>query len=228
MSKSGNETDDAGCPRELACPRGGAGTRSWKASLLCLIGLWLRASCCAIQFEDRFQPAFGDSVSNAVLLIFAATEFAFHLDVCSLLQSGSKLGELAEGYTAVPFGSRFPRSLRRLPGTLCRHGKRGDCRVVVARLRLWIIACEADESESVEVHDVFSFCPSVLGHSRASGHRSQGKEVLFWGNQNGGARTGRRRQAKQRLRRPPGAGIGPEAVPRKTGQKRNKSPQLTI
>src|SRR3984957_19044081 len=36
----------------------------------------------------------------------------------------------------------------------------------------------------------FLFCPRVLGHSRARGRRSQGKTLLFWGDQNGGARTG--------------------------------------
>ena len=37
-------------------------------------------------------------------------------------------------------------------------------RVYTAGLRLGICADESDERKSVEIHDVFLFCPCVLGH----------------------------------------------------------------
>ena len=97
----------------------------------------------------------------------------------------------------------------------------------VGSLRLGIVADEAAESESVEVHVSFS-CSAVLGHPEASGHRSQGKESLIWGDQHGGARTGTAPQAKQRRRSPPGAGIRPEAVPRTEGQIRKQQSRRPI
>jgi hypothetical protein len=45
-------------------------------------------------------------------------------------------------------------------------------------------------------------------------NRSQGKDLLFWGDQElGEPEPEGRREAKQKIRRPPGAGIGPKLCP---------------
>src|SRR3984957_5536612 len=107
----------------------------------------------------------------------------------ALLQSGRKFGELPEANAAVPFGPRFPRAFGILPRSFRGHREYDEGRSVVAGLYLGIAAGETDEGESVEVHVLFSCSARVFwGTWRASGHRSQAKESLFWGDQHGGAR----------------------------------------
>jgi hypothetical protein len=69
-------------------------------------------------------------------------------------------------------------------------------------------------------HAFLLFCPCVLGHPEASGHRSQGKELLFWGDQNGGARTWKAPSGEAEAPQTAGRGNWPEAVPRTKGQNR--------
>jgi hypothetical protein len=90
----------------------------------------------------------------------------------------------------------------------------------VAGFGFGVCAGEADESESIEIHVFLLFRPCVLGHPEASGHRSQGKELLFWGDQNGGARTRRAPLGEAEAPQTAGRGNWPEAVPRTQGQNR--------
>ena len=84
-----------------------------------------------------------------------------------------------------------------------------------------VCADEADESESVEIHAFLLFCPCVLGHPEASGHRSQGKELLFWGGPEwGGSLNLKGDIVEAEAPQTPGRGNWPEAVPRTKGQNR--------
>jgi hypothetical protein len=65
-----------------------------------------------------------------------------------------------------------------------------------------------------------------LGHRRASGRGSPDKKLLFWGDRNGGARTGTVRE-QSRSFAVAGRRKSPEAVPRhtgRTGTRPNRSP----
>jgi hypothetical protein len=64
----------------------------------------------------------------------------------------------------------------------------------------------------------FPVLPGVLGHSGARGHRSQGEKLLFWGDQNGGARTGTAPSGEAEASKTAGRGNWPEAVPKTEGQ----------
>jgi hypothetical protein len=59
--------------------------------------------------------------------------------------------------------------------------------------------------------------PVCLGHPRASGRGSADKKLLFWGDRNGGTRTGRVRE-QSRSFADAGRRKSPEAVPRRTGR----------
>jgi len=54
-------------------------------------------------------------------------------------------------------------------------------------LRLWRLQAQLNQFYSML--RTMRNCACPLGHSRARGRRSQGKKLLFWGDQHGGART---------------------------------------
>jgi hypothetical protein len=60
-----------------------------------------------------------------------------------------------------------------------------------------------------------------LGALSARATAPKARSCFSGGDQNGGARTRRAPQAKQRLRSPPGAGIGPKQCPRPKGRTGN-------
>src|SRR5258708_6459727 len=50
------------------------------------------------------------------------------------------------------------------------------------------------------IHTFLLVLPVCLGHGKASGRGSPGKKLHFWGDRNGGTRTGKVREQKQKLR----------------------------
>src|SRR5260370_30822503 len=104
-----------------------------------------------------------------------------------------EIGEFPEGHASMPLGAGFPGSGIVLPGRL--GGEREDRDVgCVGGLFFGIAADETEEGDSIEVHTFLLVLPVCLGHPKASGRGSPGKKLLFWGDRNGGARTGRVRE----------------------------------
>jgi len=78
----------------------------------------------AIQLEDGFGFAFVDSVLDPGLLVFAAPERAFDLDMSSFLERAGKLCELlSPDDNAMPFGAGLPFASLVLPGSLRGKGE---------------------------------------------------------------------------------------------------------
>src|SRR2546430_17727666 len=78
---------------------------------------------------------------------------------------------------------------------------------------------ESDEGESVEVHSLFSCSARVSwGTQEREATAPKARSCFSGGTRMGEPEPERRRQTKQKLRRPQGAGIWPEAVPRTEGQ----------
>lgn len=59
---------------------------------------------CAIELEDRFNPAFEDAMIDAVLFVLAAAKFPLDLNVGAFPETRGEFAELPESETAVPFG----------------------------------------------------------------------------------------------------------------------------
>jgi hypothetical protein len=155
----------------------------------------------AIELQDGVDADFPDSLGEGGLLcadgefalVFMTAEFAFDGNMGAFGEGAGEIGQFAEGDASMPLGARFPGSGIVLPGRL--GGEREDRDVgCVGSLSFGVAADETDKGDSVEVHTFLLFCPSVSGTRKASGRGSPGKKLLFWGDRNGGARTGRVRE----------------------------------
>ena len=78
---------------------------------------------------------------------------------------------------------------------------------------------EHEKGESVEVHSLFSCSARVSwGTQEREAAAPKSRSCFSGGTRMGEPEPERRRQAKQRLRRPPGAGIGPKLCPGPKGR----------
>jgi len=121
--------------------------------------------------------------------IFAAAQFAFNRNVGASFERTGKPCKLPERHTPMPVRTRFPGSGVVLPRRLRRQREDGDIGGA-GNLLFGVVADETDERHSVEVHKILLVLPACLGHPERVGAAPKGKELLFWGDRNGGARTG--------------------------------------
>src|SRR5450759_4128302 len=142
-------------------------------------------------------------------LVFVAAEFTLDGHMRAFGEGGGEISQFPEGHATMPLGARFPGSNIVLPGRL--GGEREDRDAGwVGDLSFGVAADETDEVDSVEVHTFLLFCPFVSGTRGRGG--SPDKKLLFWGDRNGGARTGTVRE-QSRSFADAGRRKSPEAVP---------------
>jgi hypothetical protein len=67
-------------------------------------GIGCLAANCAIELEDRFNPAIENAMMTAVLFVLAAAKLSLDLNVGALPETRGEFAELPESETAVPFG----------------------------------------------------------------------------------------------------------------------------
>jgi hypothetical protein len=185
----------------------------------------------AIQLQDGADTDFPGSLDEGGLLcaddefalVFVATEFALDGYMGAF---GEGAGEIGEFSRKPRIDARFPGSGIVLPGRLGREREDRDVGRV-GGLSFGVAADETDKGDSIEVHTFLLFRPFVSGTRKASGRGSQDKKLLFWGDRNGGARTGRVRE-QSRSFADAGRRKSPEAVPRPTGRTGSATEGITI
>jgi hypothetical protein len=123
-------------PPPLVIRRGGTGEERRAFRLrrqIPLFGNWLsgpsdssarrRSARSSFRIDSRRHSK---TVCFAVLLVFAATKFAFHLYVGAFLQGCREIGQLSERNATAPFGAGFPRAFRVLSRALRGHRESGE------------------------------------------------------------------------------------------------------